>query len=69
MNRQNVMSRKKIKEMSSKMKASLKKEAARRKQAEHEVQRLKQKVEELEFLLEEKESGGIASDSDSLWYK
>jgi len=37
------------------MKESLKKESERRKKAEFDVQRLKQKIEEFEFLLSEKE--------------
>lgn len=44
-----------IKEMNQKMKIALKKEQERRKKAEFDVQRLKQKIEELDFLLSDKE--------------
>jgi len=43
---------------------SLKREQERRKKAEFDVQRLKQKIEELEFLLSEKEDTSSWSDDD-----
>jgi len=53
-----------IDELNQKMTNSLKREQERRKKAEFDVQRLKQKIEELEFLLSEKEDTSSWSDDD-----